>query len=160
MTQTNTEIAGSARFFSSLLGIQKQSDDKFNFIYLIALPSGRSVLVGNPKQREGYLQLEGTMALGPEHQAALKKLSPTQLESIMDEINLEMAIGKVGFGFVNGPTQAMFVSKAIPISSSLNENSFVGYLDEMDSALLLAREAIRLAFAHNGVLNITPRPAP
>jgi hypothetical protein len=139
------------------LGIQKQADDKFSFVYAISLPTGRGVLVGRPKQREGYLQFQGNTALSPEHEAALKKLSPSQLERISDEISLEMARSKVGFAAIGVPFKGLVVSKAVPITSSLTEDSFVATLDEIDSDMLLAREAIRLAFFRNGVPDVMPR---
>jgi hypothetical protein len=142
------------------LGIQKQTDDKYSFVYAISLPSGRGALVGRPKNREGYLQFQGDMGLGPERIEFLKKISPAQLEQISDEINIEMARGKIGFVIVGIPFKGIVVTKAVPITSSLNEDSFVASLDEIDSSMLLAREAIRLAFIRSGMTtpNAMPRP--
>ena len=140
------------------LGIQKGTDNKFSFVYSIALPSGRMVLVGRPKEREGYLQFQGNMQLSPEHEAAVKKISSAQQVRISDEISLELARSKIGWAVVGAPFKGIVVSKAIPITSNLTEDSFIASLDEMDSSILLAREAIRLAFLHNGVPDIMPHP--
>jgi len=143
------------------LGIQKQTDDKFSFLYAIALPSGRAVLVGRPVQRDRYLQFQGIMPISPEHEAILEKLSPPQLERFTDEVNIEMARSKMGFLLVGGPIKGVIVTKAIPITNSLTEDSFVAYLDEIDSSMMLAREAIRLALLRtdDATSKPTPRPA-
>jgi hypothetical protein len=83
------------------------------------------------------------MALGPEHIVFLKTITPSQLEQISDEINLEMARTKSSFVIVGGPLKGIVVTKAIPIANSLTVDSFTASLDEIDSSMLLAREAIR-----------------
>lgn len=132
------------------LGIQKETDDKYKFVYFVSLPSGRGVFVGPPKDREGYLQFQGNMTLAPEHIAYLKTMTPAQLERMQDEITIEMARAKIGFG-VMVPFKGIFVTKTVPITSNLTADSFTSDLDEIDSSMLLAREAIRLAFFHSGM---------
>ncbi|MGB8472686.1 MAG: DUF2299 family protein [Candidatus Acidiferrum sp.] len=139
-------------------GVRKQTDNDFSFVYAVTVPSGRMILVGSPKIRPGYLLFRGNLLISPEHQAALKKLSPAQLERISDEINLEMARNKTGFTILNAPFREIVVSKGVPITSNLTEDSFLASLDEIDSSILLAREATRLAFFHNGVPDVMPRP--
>jgi hypothetical protein len=133
------------------LSVQKQTDNNFSFVVGIGLPSGRMVQVGKPKQRDRYLQFQGNMALGPEHLAFLKKMTLPQMERVSDEINLEMARSKIGFLIVGTPFKGIVVTKGVPITSSLTEDSFAASLDEIDSSMLLAREAIRLAFFHSGM---------
>jgi len=154
-----TNIKAWADRFS--LAIQKQKDDKFSFVYSIGLPSGRTVLVGRAieKNREGYLQFQGTVVLGQEHEAELKKLSPSQLEEVMDRINLELSHGRFGFTFIQSPTsKAIVVSKMAPISASLDESTFLDNLNEIDAALLLTREAVRLSFNRYLPPAVTQRP--
>jgi len=91
------------------------------------------------------------MPLGPEHIAFLKNMTPAQLERLSDEVNLEMARNRIGFMVMGAPFKGLLVTKTIPITSTLNEDSFIASLDEIDSSMLLAREAIRLAFFHNGM---------
>jgi hypothetical protein len=112
--------------------------------------------VGRPKQRDKYLQFQGNMTVAPEHDAILKSLSPPQLEHVVDEIQLEMTRAKVGFTFINGPVRGIAVSKAVPITGSLSEDSFIASLDQIDGEMLLAREAIRLTLASIDTSKTTP----
>lgn len=137
------------------LVVQKQMDNNFSFVVGIGLPSGRMVQVGRSKQRDRYLQFQGNMPLGPEHLDFLKKITPSQLERISDEVNLEMARNKMGFLVVGSPFKGIVVTKGVPITSSLTEDSFAASLDEVDSSMLVAREAIRLAFFHAGMTTPT-----
>lgn len=143
------------------LGIQKQEDVKFSFVFAISLPSGRTVPVGRPKEQSRYLQFQGNMSIAPEHEAILKSLSAPQLERVIDEINIELARSKIGFAFVTGTVNGIIVTKSVPITNDLTEDSFIASLNEIDSSMLLAREAIRLAMLHNDDVasRATPRPA-
>jgi hypothetical protein len=138
------------------LGIQKQADDNFDFAYAISLHSGRTVLVGRPKVRDRYLQFQGNVTLAPEHEAAVQKLSLSQQQRLADEINLEMARNKIGFAFIGPPFKGIRVSKGVPITSNLTEDSFAASLDEIDSSILLARESLRLAFFRVGIPDVVP----
>lgn len=131
------------------LGVQKQqSDDKFYFTYAISLPSGRTVMVGRAKQTGKYLNFQGNLTVAPEHEAILKNLSASQLEHFTDEINMEMARNKTGFALMSGQTRAIVVAKAVPITNNLNEDLFLNSLNEIDTSILVAREAVRLALEH------------
>lgn len=147
--ETTTEnIEANIHAWSDAFGLsitKEQPGPDQVFSYLIGLHSGRPVYVNQSKARDHYLQLQGTVALSKEHLDRLSKFTKAQQESVEEELKLELARSKIGYGMAGPPLKGVALAKAIPITSSLTEATFAGYLDEMDSAMDLSIETTRLS---------------
>jgi hypothetical protein len=125
------------------------------FGYRITTGSGNQIQVSrSTKQKPAYLQLAATLAVSLEHQAILGTLKKDQIETMMQEITLEVSKKGLGFAIASsvipqtgtnsiGQTVMVF-QKGISIAS-LSETSFASSIDEMESTIVLARVATQLA---------------
>ena len=149
--QTSTEnIEANVNNWSEDLGlsVQKQHPSPdLNFLYVVTLNNKTPVLVSRAKEKPQFLQLQITLTLAPEHEAALEKLSTEQIQHVADQVVLEAARTHVGYAMVKGPPRGIILDKGVPITSGLNEATFASYLDEMDSANVACRQTIILALA-------------
>ncbi len=106
------------------------------------------------KEKPSYLQFVTTLAFSPEHQAVMGTLTKDQIDTVMQEIALELAKTRVGSAIatMNMPQtgtnvvgQTMVVlQKAAPIAE-LNEARFSDYIDDMEFTASLTRSATSLA---------------
>jgi hypothetical protein len=132
---------------------QAPSDTKF-FAYIGRAGGPRDpVEISRVKEKPGYLQLNATISLSPEHQAALSKLSKQDSTKFINELGLEMARLKMGASLgiaaniKREPIQlTVALQKAVPISN-LNEGYFAERFDEMTGAMAQVRAITNLALA-------------
>jgi hypothetical protein len=130
------------------LGVQTQSDPAATFLLRIVLHNGRVVAIGQPKERPKYIQYQAQVAMDADGQAFFAKLPPDQAEQIVDEVDLELARSGMGYEFVNTPIIGVILKKVVLISNSFTEETLTSDLEQMDSAVAIAREAIRLAISN------------
>jgi hypothetical protein len=130
-----------------------------SFALLVTLASGNPIVVARINQMPNYVQLSCGLVLSPEHHAAMAKLSKGQADAVKQEVILELALSRMGYTTMeqqgNSQLQSIVLSKSIPIAD-LAEPGFLGYMNEMDSAVSLARAATILALKHNGQLQDVP----
>jgi hypothetical protein len=132
------------------LGVTKeQPGQDYDFLYLITLRSGGTVLVGRAKRRESYIQFQANVTVSKDHRDLLAKLSKDQQDRVVQETALELARFRVGYGMAGPPLSGVLLTKAVPITTGLTEATFIGYLDEMDDAIELSEESIVLSIERN-----------
>ncbi len=127
------------------VGIQKQADPGFSFIFALHLRNGRVVLIGRPKERDHFLTLQSTLVLGSDQQTVVDKLSKEQNQRIVDEVTLELARSRMGHAIAGLPLKTILLAESVPITNSFTEDNFAARLDEMDAATELADKAATLA---------------
>lgn len=115
--------------------------------------SNNQVEVLKVKQNSAFLQIQSKLTLSQEHQNILAKLTQEQSAFVTEELSLELARSKIGFTIIGPPAQTepqiqvTVLSRGVPIAG-LSENTFVGYLNEMDSAIRLLRSTTTLLLDH------------
>jgi hypothetical protein len=131
---------------------QPPSDTKF-FDYVGHVRNSDPVDISRGKEKPGYLQLAAQIALSPEHQAVLAKMSKQESTKFVDELGLELSRLKMGSSVgvnsdaAGNPIQlTILLQKAVPISN-LNEGYFSQTFDEMTSAVAEVRAVTNLAMA-------------
>jgi len=133
------------------LGMQRVSDSSMRFVVEVHLRyNGRVLRVGVPQQSH-YLQFTATLTPPPEQRSALDKLSKKQKQEVIDEVNLELERAKIGYalaGVDESPLQGILLTKSVPITDNLNEDSFIVNINEMDSVIGLADYAIKVSLEH------------
>jgi hypothetical protein len=77
----------------------------------------------------------------------LDTFSKDQAIQVTNELALEMARFKIGWLIspVGAPLKSILIVKTVPNTNIFTEDFFVERLDELDSAVILARAAIILA---------------
>jgi hypothetical protein len=141
------------------LGLTKlptTSDTYFN--WGITLKNGNFVVVDRAKALPGYLQIQSQLVLSPENQAAYAKLTKQEVDDLTQEVSLELARSRMGYGIGqgtqatptgSGPQMGVLLVKGIPITNNLTEAGFAGYMDEIDSAISIVRATTTLALHHS-----------
>ena len=125
------------------------------FVLVVNLRNGTPVYISRAKPIDGYLLLQTTVSLSQEHQAIVSKLSREQAVRVSQELAQEMARSKIGFSLSGVPLQQILVTRSVPITASLTEETFARNLDEVDSAVMLAKATVSLALE-----DITPPSKP
>ena len=131
------------------LASKKEVDPLSYFVLGITLANGNPILVARVKAKDRYLTFQMTLALAPEHQAIIERMNDPQRERVMEELILELGRSRIGHSIQGPPFKGVILLKAVPITPNYTEGSFAASLDEMDSALNVARIAIRLAISRN-----------
>ena len=138
------------------LSVRKERAEPGVYFVLVAnLRNGTPVYISRAKAMDGYLQLQAALSLSQEHQAIVSRLSKGQALRISQELMQEMARFKIGFSLSGVPLQQIRVTRSVPITASLTEETFARNLDEVDSAVMLAKATVSLALE-----DITPPSKP
>jgi hypothetical protein len=123
------------------------------FSYVVALKSGNPIAVTRVTGLPGFLQFQSQLLLAPEQQGELAKMSKEQVESVTQELILQLALSKVGYTLAGSEQthlmQNIILMKSVPITGNLTEASFASSLDELDSALSLVRVTLALSIKRN-----------
>lgn len=129
---------------------QPPSEGKF-FDYIARIHNADPVEICRVKEKPGYLQFIASIALGPQHQTVLAKMSKKESIKFVDELGLELSRVKMGssIAFASDPkggnlTQiTTILQKAIPVSN-LNEGYFSQNFDEVTNAIAEVRAITNL----------------
>jgi hypothetical protein len=131
------------------LAAKKENHESTHFSIIVTLNNGNPVQVSRYKVTERYLTFQTRLAVSAEHQVPVDAMISTQRDRMMREITLELGRAKIGFTFEGPPFRSIVISKLSIISSKLTEDAFVAILDEMDSAVTLARASTVMAIERN-----------
>ena len=128
------------------------------FTDIVTQKNGRPVMVVQAKERAKFLQIESTLTLSPEHQVIFEKLSPEEKNAVTQEVMVEMARSRIGYEVLSDPQghqpmAGVHLMKGVPIDQ-LTQASFVGNLDELDSAVSLVRAATELALIRHPHIDV------
>jgi hypothetical protein len=130
------------------LAVQRADDPQAHFILHVRCGSGIGVTIARPRARDRYLLLLCKVEISKEHQDILAALPKERSARIGEEVNLELARTGVGYNLTFGADGTMTViqmSKAVPITGSLTEDTFIASVDKVESSVHIAREVVRLA---------------
>lgn len=152
------------------LGVTKMpSQAEMDFGLVVTMKSGTPVEIRKMKNASAYLQIQCNLALSPDHQKVLAKLTEDQSAFVTEELSVELARSRMGFTIIGPPVQApiqaqpqiqlVVLSKSAPISG-LTESTFLGYVNEMDSAATLSRSTTALLLDHGPLHDSVTRPLP
>jgi hypothetical protein len=150
--QTTPEnVEANIRVWLDNFGLAAKKDrlDSAHFCIAITLHSGNGIVVVRQKASERYLLFQSRLGLAPEHQAPVDAMASAQRDQMMREITLDLARARIGYAFEGPPFRSIVLSKSSFITSRLTEDAFVAIIDEMDSAVALARAATVLAIERN-----------
>jgi hypothetical protein len=143
------------------LSVQTLPVTNAHFSVGIIIPmNGRKIMVARLKERDRYLQLQAEITANKEQQATMGKFSVEQNQRTNHEVNLELARSKLGFliagSGMDSPIRGVVLTKTIPITENLSEAVFMSNIDEMDSGIALADEAVSFAIQHNDQTRLRP----
>jgi len=135
------------------LAVQRQPKDQLSFFtFVVTLVDGNPVAIGRSTDRSGYLLFSGSIHVNGEHIPIITAFTNTQAQHLYEQVNLELTRARFGFRLIpqeytpkTGRRLAgAQMMKSIPITPALTADAISGALDEIDSGMNLAREAIRL----------------
>jgi hypothetical protein len=131
------------------LAIQTQpqpTNPPTRFMLLVRLPNEDPVYIAQLTANDRYLQIQGTVSLGPDLVALINKLSKDQLIRLEFEVMQELALAKMVYklNMSGDKINSITVTQTVPITSQLTEDAFVSLLNDMSSDLVLARTTIAL----------------
>lgn len=127
-------------------GVTPKSDADMHFCFLVALPTGRQVLVGRPKELDRYITMRAMVTISPQHQALLAKMRSADQARFFHGLAIEMARFKIGFA-QSAPLQNVMLIRRLPIADTLTESVFMEAIEEVDMAELLVIESVRRELA-------------
>jgi len=130
------------------LGVQKRVEPEAHFAFLVTCRSGIGLFVARPKARDHYVVFGSNIELAAEHRDVLAHLPKEKSGRILEEIALELAKTGVGYNLEiqpDGTLTKISLQRTVPITSGLNQDTFIGYVDQLESNTQVAREAVRLS---------------
>lgn len=169
---TPDNIEANVKVWSENFGIAftKASIADTYFAFMLTTRSGLPVQVARmTREKPAYLQFATTLTFAPEHQAVLGTLTKDQIDTVMQEIALELAKTRVGsaIGTVSvpqtgtnilGQQTVIVLQRAAPIVN-LNEAKFSDSIDDMEFTASLVRAATSLALRRATASRVALRPA-
>ncbi len=131
------------------------------FAHTLSLPSNvQPVEVFRGKEKSGYLQFKAVIKVSAENQGEFAKMSQSQVNRIMDELNLDVGRANLGctFGMVMAVNDQLhktiiagaFLQRAVPIQN-LNEWSFADTFDQLTRGTAVVGASIKLAMPSSPV---------
>jgi hypothetical protein len=154
---TSENIEANMKQWSENLGLAftKANIPDSYFAYTITTRSGTPIQVlRSQKEKPSYLQFVSTLMMAPEHQAIMGTLTKDQVDTVTQEIAIELDKTRVGFVIAtvglpqtgaNSVGQTAIVLQRAGLITSLNESDFAAYVDDMEFAVQLTRAATTLA---------------
>ncbi len=118
------------------------SDPAWNFGVLTALPYGGSVHIIQMKERPGFVTFQANLAISAEHQAVLKALPIAYFEKLAQEVVLGVFLANMVLAIRTRLSDVSFFSQLA--IRELTKGDLLRHLNDMDDAIILAREAILL----------------
>lgn len=148
------------------MNIGPASEPGSAFAYRLSLPNGPGdpVVVFRGKDKAAYLQFKASITVAPEHQVAFSKMSQTEVNRVMEQLNLDVVRANLGCTFaeifsVNDQEHKTILGGALlqrgVAISSLNEISFIDTFDQLTRGIGLVRSEIRLAIPEAATPNNT-----
>jgi hypothetical protein len=141
---TANNLEATIRGWLNDLGISTKSasDPTWNFGLLTALPYGGSVHIVQMKERPGFITFQANLAISAEHQAVLKAMPIAYFEKLAEEIVLGVFLANMVLAIRTRLSDVSFFSQLA--ISDLTEENLLNHINDMDNAVILAREAILL----------------
>jgi hypothetical protein len=137
------------------MGFVKASAPDSYFAYTVSTRTNTPIQIARLRNdKPAYLQLTSTVMFAPEHQAALSTLTKDQIDTIFQEIALELNKTRVGFTIAtlglpqtgtNSVGQTAVVLQRAALITSVNEVRYTELLDDMEFAVQLTRVAASLS---------------
>jgi hypothetical protein len=127
--------------YDSGLSAKRVSDPAWIFGLLTTLPDGESVYVIQRKESRSLISFEASLDVSPEHQSILKAASKAKIEKLMQEIALKVFLSRMVLTIRMRASDVSFLSKLAVTRGSMKDD-FFDHLDDMDNAIILARDAI------------------
>lgn len=143
VTAVNLESTIRGWLFDSGLSAKRVSNPAWIFGLQTTLPVGESVYITQMKERPDFIALEASLTLSPEHQAILKAVPRAYLERLMQEVVLKVFLAEMLLTIRMRHTDISISSK-FAITRGSMKDEFFEHLDNMDNAIVLARDT----FAH------------
>jgi hypothetical protein len=125
------------------LGSKSASDPTWNFGLLTALPGGESIHIIHMKEHPGFIAFQANLAICAEHQAILKAMPVAYFEKLAQEVVLGVFLANMALAIRTRLNGVAFFSQ-IAITTDLTEDALLKHLNDMESAIILARKAILL----------------
>jgi hypothetical protein len=124
------------------LSTKAASDPAWNFGLLTTLPDGESIYIVQMKEHRRFVSFQANVAISPEHQAILKAMPSTYFEKLAQEVVLKVFLAKMVLAIRTRLSDvSLFSQLAI---TDLTEDAFFKHMDDMDNAILLARNIVLL----------------
>jgi hypothetical protein len=118
------------------------SDPTWNFGLQTTLSYGESVHIIQMKERPGFITFQANLAISAEHQAVLKAMPIAYFEKLAQEVVLGVFLANMVLAIRTRLSEVSFFSQLA--ISDLTQENLLNHINDMDNAIILAREAILL----------------
>ena len=140
ITPENVETNIRAWLDAFGLSAKKLQDPAFVFGFEVRA-SNLPLLVVREKRFDRYITIQAVLRVAPEHQAMMAKLTKEQQDQLVGAILIEAAKARAGVVF-DRKDNTIAVSKRVPITGGLTEYEFIGRMDEVQLATMVANETL------------------
>lgn len=133
---------------------RKGQDLNCYFVFLVTLRNGNRVIVcrvTDPNLSK-YLIIQGSLSVTPPLDKILDGMSQEKKEHLINEVGCELAklrmtcdilLASKAYGAqIQRPPAIIIVEKRVPINNNLSEDLFMDRLDDINSAIMVARQVI------------------
>jgi hypothetical protein len=124
------------------LSTKTAADPAWDFGLVSTLPDGESIYIVQMKEHRRFVTFQANLAISPEHQAILKAMPGAYFEKLAQEVVLKVFLAKMVLAIRTRLSDvSLFSQLAI---TDLTKDAFFKHMDDMDNAILLARNIIFL----------------
>jgi hypothetical protein len=125
------------------LSMQPASDPAWNFGLLTTLPDGESIYIVQMKEHRRFIAFQATLAIPPEQQAILKAMPMAYFERLAQEVVLKVFLARMVLAIRPRLSDVSLFSQ-LAITTGLSGDAVLKQIDDMDNAIILARNIISL----------------
>ena len=141
VTADNLESTIRGWLCDSGLSTKRVSNPAWIFGLQTTLPVGESIYIIQMKERRHFIALEASLTLSPEHQEILEAVPRAYFENLMQEVVLKVFLARMVLTIRMRLSDISFLSK-LAITRGSMKDDFFEHLDNMDNAIILARDTI------------------
>jgi hypothetical protein len=116
-------------------------DEAWHFGLLTTLPSGELVYILQLKEHRRFIAFQTNLAVPPEHQAILKAMPKAYFDELTQELVLKVFLAKMVLAIRTQLSNIALFSQ-LAIDGDFKQEAFLKQLDDMDNAIILARNTI------------------
>jgi hypothetical protein len=137
----NLELTIRGWLEDSGLSTQPASDPAWNFGLLTTLPDGESIYIVQMKEHRRFIAFQATLAILPEQQAILKAMPMAYFERLAQEVVLKVFLARMVLAIRPRLSDVSLFSQ-LAITTDLSGDAVLKQIDDMDNAIILARNII------------------
>jgi hypothetical protein len=124
--------------------VERTSGNEINygFIVLLPKPGDVPVVVAESKGMPGFLTIQASVFLAPDHLARYNKLPKQAAHALNARLGIELNRLNFGYEGLDVPLETLTIFRLVPITQELTEFAFLDSLQQVLSGLVMVRNIL------------------